>query len=812
MPDTATRPTNDDRIKAANWFAAQGFGIFPCWSTREDGECKCPPTSKTRDKEGVCSTPGKHPITGDGFKSATTDRQKIETFLAAASEPNYGMVCPEGVFAWDVDTDEERTRLARLVGEHGPLPATLRTDTANGQHVFWRWPDGHPRPLHKMFGLVTRWGSGKMSGYVIGPRSVHKSGKQYRPAEGTPFEIATLPESWARVALGGDSITISGRQPAEEVHVGQRHDHLRDTARYYAGTVRDPDALFAAVWAENQKLPDPKSEEEVRRAVGNVLEQFAPDPVEEDPETGAERPVRLTEPPMMSPTDDESLFPSAPSQRVYGGFLGEVTDFLLGGTDASPVAILASLVSFCGALTPAWGYWHGRHTSSPYLALVGRSGVGRKGTAMFRVRDALGYALGMDTVNRIRFDGVASGEALVRALLDRSQVTFGVPTGLLFEEEYATFLSASGREGSNLDSRMRSAFDGKQLAHRKVSETLYVAEPYWLSGLVAITPTELQAKVTKASFKNGSGNRWLWLPVVRRPVRVMSTEPILPAEFSTRIESTHQATFRSPARIDPGPGVDDLLSEYDDFLRADSVGLAADMTSRFGVIAFRVGLVHAAVEGSSIVTTEHIQRAIALTEYARSGLSFSFGDALGDESSTYLLRMLLEADEGELPQWVITKHFIRDPIKRQAAIDDLVRLGLAEVVKTRTRGRTASVLRLVSSRRSKQDFFDFFPLFATEHIPTSTPEIAPESTDSPNSGNKGNKSVNGLRRSGEEGAKKGNGIDDELVIDQTTGEVKDATADWAKPCADYMNHRTTGHRNRPGGWVCVACHPEEEET
>ncbi len=71
---------------------------------------------------------------------------------------------------WDVDTDEERERLARLEKRHGPLPDTLRDTTAHGEHLFWCWPDGLPRPLRRMFGLVTRWGSGRQAGYVIGPR------------------------------------------------------------------------------------------------------------------------------------------------------------------------------------------------------------------------------------------------------------------------------------------------------------------------------------------------------------------------------------------------------------------------------------------------------------------------------------------------------------------------------------------------------------------------------------------------------------------------------------------------------------------
>ncbi len=519
---------------------------------------------------------------GHGFLDASPDPDRARTFLSNPGQPNYGVVFPEGsdVIVLDLDGGSEdrpgwREDWQRLYELHGPPGLSFIVKTpSDGRHAYYRWRIDRYGPIppgDEMLGWTVRkpW-----KGYLVGPGSVVAG----RPYELVGIEhILDLPEAWAHAALGtdhGDTIRVGGQRDPADVQVGGRHAYLRDTARRYAGTVRDPDALFAAVWAANEKLAEPKTADEVRRAIGDVLARYPADPVEEDPETGVIQVVRSDgEPPMMSPADDESLFPPAPGPAAYDGLLGECTDFLLEGTDASPVAILASLVSFCGALMPAWGYWHGRHTSSPFLALVGKSGIGRKGTAMFRVRDALGYTLGMDTVNRIRFDGIASGEALVKALLDRSQQTFGVPTGVLFEEEYATFLAASGREGSNLDARMRSAFDGKQLAHRKVGETIFVPEPYYLSGLVAITPEELQAKVARASFKNGSGNRWLWLPVVRRDVRVVSTEPIFPVEIGEALLEAHRATFQTPVRIDPGAGVDDLLGEYDEFLRAESVGL-----------------------------------------------------------------------------------------------------------------------------------------------------------------------------------------------------------------------------------------------
>lgn len=787
--EAVTLPTADARIAAALWFAGHGFGIFSVWSTL-DGQCRCPAGRS-------CTSPGKHPITPNGFKDATTDEKRIRTFLSAASQPNYGMVPPDGVFIWDVDTDEERAKLADLEARHGPLPPTLRDDTGNGQHLFLRWPEGFPRPVHKMFGFVTRWGSGAAQGYVVGPLSVHVSGRVYRSAAGATADIATLPDAWARAAVEGDPSTITfkaGLGDPSTVAVGGRHDWLRNTARLYAGVLRDPDALFAAVWAQNEKLPVPKTRDEVAQAIGDVLVKFPADPVEEDPETGETHVIRGDDGiGLLSPRDDSDLFPAAPGSVAFDGPLGEAALHLAGGTDASEVALLASLVAFCGALMPAYAYFHGNQTSSPFLALVGHTGDGRKGTAMYRARDALGMALGTQMVNRTPFDGVASGEGLVKALHDRGKE----PAGVLFEEEYATFLAASGRDGSTLDTRMRAAFDGSQLSNRKAADTLTVEAPYWLSGLVAITPAELQERVPRGSFKSGSGNRWLWLPVRRRDVVVKSTPPVLPGAISGRLVEAHRRSL-SPRAIGIGPGVDDLLASYDSFLRANSVGLEADMTRRYTVIAFRIALVHAAVDIADEVTLEHVQRAVALTEYARRGMEWVFGAALGDGASTLLLRQLQE--EGSLSHGTISKYLIRDPLKRQAAVDELCRLGLATVQKVPTAGRKRTELRLT---HRNVDFRDFRALITTQPQPgTSSPEHVHEGAEARESARK-------PLDDRAEGAQKVRGSaqmsDPPEVVDVTTGEV--AVPVWARPCRSYETHRDR-HRNTPDGWTCMACDQE----
>lgn len=697
VPDAPTAPPtppeSEPRIKAALWFADHGFGVFPCWSA-VDGTCRCP-------RGSGCDSPGKHPLTTHGFDDATTDPKRIRTFLSAASLPNYGLLPPEGVFVWDVDGEGWEAALAALEAKHGPLPPTLRTQTRNGQHIFLRWPADHPRPLKKMFGWVTRWGglSGASRGYVIGPRSVHPSGFEYAPVG--VFELAVLPEAWAVAVLAGEprdtaTVTIGGDHDPASVTVGNRHDYLRDRARFYAGSIRDPKALFAAVWALNEQLPVPKSREAVERAIGDALTKYPSDPVEVG-EDGVERVVRVSadEPGLLGPADSAS-FPEPPSPVAFRGLLGDAVHALAEGTDASEVTMLAGLLAFCGALVPARAYFHRDQTSSPYLAVVGESSVGRKGTGMFRARDALANALGWDVVNRARFDGLASGESLINSLSEKQRSSYEHTAGVVMEEEYATHMAAASRDGSSLDSRMRQAFDGDDLYHRRVSGTITVNAPYWLPALIAITPAELRSKLPSGALTSGSGNRWLWLPVVRNRRPFTATRPELPVAIREDIAEAWRGALKQPVVLDVAPAVSGFLGEYDEYLWSESVGIAADMTRRYSVIAFRIGMIHAAVERSPVVEREHVERAVALTEYARSGLGWVFGETLGNRDATLLLRQLRDA--GELTAAAISRHMIRDPLRRQDAIDELVRVGLARVVRSTTNGRPRTTLVAVAGK------------------------------------------------------------------------------------------------------------------
>jgi len=238
---------------------------------------------------------------GGGFRDAHRDRERCETFLRQAGHPNYGVVFPEGsdVIILDLDGGGEDPRPAwqadwqRLYERLGPPGLTFIVRTpSGGRHAYYRWRTDLYGPLppgDEMLGWTVRK---PFKGYVVGPGSI-VNGQTYEPV-GNP-QIADLPEAWVRAALeesrrppaapdARTSITVKG--PAQ-VQRGGRHKFLRDRARYLVGIGLSGDALFSAVMDLNRQLPEPKSEDEVRRAIGEVEAKFEPD--ELDPDTG--RPI-----------------------------------------------------------------------------------------------------------------------------------------------------------------------------------------------------------------------------------------------------------------------------------------------------------------------------------------------------------------------------------------------------------------------------------------------------------------------------------------------------------------------------------------
>lgn len=760
-----------DPVQAASYFVQTlGFTAFPVWGS-EAGKCLCGDPHDGTKKHGPDNI-GKHPRTAHGFKDATSDVSMIRTFLGNPGTPNYGLNPPPGVLAIDVDGVGGISQWTELERLYGQLPVTFTTLTANGRHYFFRWPEGAgPMPEGKLYGYVIR---SHDKGYVLGPGSVHPSGHVYdtlRQPSGMPYPIADLPLRWVQAAIDAARPTeiVVGGSAAVLPSVGGRHDWLRDRARYYRGVIADPNVLRATLLAENARLESPKSEAEVDRAIGEVYAKFPLDPpeqVEQRIEARLDEELDL----LSAPTSGD--FPAPPDSLAFGGLLGELVDDLRDGTDASLAGLLGSLIAFSGALVPGWAYFHRQQTSSPFIALVGESSIGRKGTAMTRVMDAMSNALETSTVQRVVLDGINSGEGLVSSLHYRREHFPQEPTvGLVFEEEYATLLAARGRDGSTLDPKMRGAFDGGPLSNRKAGETKTVMGPYWLPALIGITPVELRHRLEPGALQSGSANRWLYIPVQRRDVIPTNAIPAFASEHKQALLDAHRASQRVPPLLEVDPAVTRVLAEYADFLPSVAFGVARDLTRRLGIIAFRVALVHALLERDIRVTPVHLNRALALTEYARRGIVWVFGDTIGNPDADLLFRHLQSA--GRLRERTIARQIIRDPIRRQVAIDELLRLGRAQVLRIQTTGRPRGELVAAESAGAFVTFVQGFAHSAADDIENPA-KTAKSDQDAWTEGG------------------------------QKVAQDPDSTAKWVSPCHFYADHRSAHHLT-PEGWNCGIC-------
>lgn len=299
-----------------------GFLLFPVWGTRDDGTCRCPKGADCDRK------PGKHPITPHGFKDSTDDPDKVTTFLKSGH--NYGMVWPEGaddiVFLWDVDGDDWRDQLTELSERYGKLPTTKVTKTpSGGLHLFYRWPKGVEVPSGDIFGFVTRW---PFKGYVVGPGSSIGT-KTYDHAG--DHDIAEFPAAWAASAVAAKKDAHNNGANIEDIHPGQRHDALRDAARYMRGRGLTGEALFAAVDGINQNLPDPKPDADVRRAIGDADAKFTTDPAQ----LSRTEPPADDEWPVIEAIGGKEPLPRFPVE-VLPDEAGELVRAVAGATETDP--------------------------------------------------------------------------------------------------------------------------------------------------------------------------------------------------------------------------------------------------------------------------------------------------------------------------------------------------------------------------------------------------------------------------------------------------------------------------------------------
>jgi putative DNA primase/helicase len=258
----------------------------------------------------------------------------------------------------------------------------------------------------------------------------------------------------------------------------------------------------------------------VRHQIGNALENFTTEP---------SRPANDA----LEPDEGEEIevhrnAPRGTPAMLYGIF-GEIGRIAADGTEANPYAACMNAMVFFSACVGREVFFrigNGTHHARLFALHVGRSSVGRKGTAM----DLLWRIIGeMDRQERTGNGGMIADDSRLLpkvhtgGLSSREGVTHYLHDGILqgetsippvhdkrllvVESEFVNVLSQAGRQGNTLSAAIRDLYDGKKIM--PLTKNPVGASSPHVAIYGNITAAELLATLTKTDRDNGFVNRFI---------------------------------------------------------------------------------------------------------------------------------------------------------------------------------------------------------------------------------------------------------------------------------------------------------------
>jgi hypothetical protein len=254
MLANAPLPTTNTLQDWAQWYAAQGWPVFPCR--------------------------GKVPRTLHGFHDATVDPFQIAVWWRQWPDANIGMACEPTRFVLDVDPrNGGDDTLFALERQYGMLPHTLLAHTGGGgNHYHWTatQPVRHHAPLGDGLDVQAQ------GGYVIMPPSLHPdTGKLYLwdvidgPEDILPQPAPAWLEALLVAAAPSPTPTLPPDAPILE---GERDNTLARMAitMHRAGVA--PDAIRAALTVTNARCVPPLADADLDRITASAS-RYEPHPV-----------------------------------------------------------------------------------------------------------------------------------------------------------------------------------------------------------------------------------------------------------------------------------------------------------------------------------------------------------------------------------------------------------------------------------------------------------------------------------------------------------------------------------------------------
>ncbi|MET8702757.1 DUF3987 domain-containing protein [Kitasatospora sp. NPDC004723] len=391
------------------------------------------------------------------------------------------------------------------------------------------------------------------------------------------------------------------------------------------------------------------------------------------------------------------------------GPLGDAVAAAMPTSEADPIGVWAAALSMYSAAISRTVRLDNNRPVVVWTVLAGRSGVGRKGYALFTAKTFMGQVIGGFIDTRTR-DGISSGPSLVDMLNKFELETSGQPDGIdgramLVEEEWASVLKRQKR-CPNFSTLFRTAWDGKTISNRTKKEVQAVNRP--LLGFHAhITPGEWARYVSSSEALGGSYNRLLPVLVERSKMLSYTNRPAvvdvkaLKAAFAWATSESRVIGFDRSA----GQRYDEIRAEVEDKM-AELPELLSSYMERAAEQVHRIAAVLTATTRKTKISRKAVDAAWAFVSYSMASVEKLVREAADQamkpvKSTAELVRAVLERYEGEASSTVllralgsrVTAASVRTAVEQAPDLE-------METVKTGGRGAPRIMYRLIEPEAS----------------------------------------------------------------------------------------------------------------
>lgn len=390
-------------------------------------------------------------------------------------------------------------------------------------------------------------------------------------------------------------------------------------------------------------------------------------------------------------------------KAAYHGLAGEIVEAIGPYTEGDPVAVLLQTLAIFSSLIgpgPHVQVQSDRHPARIFVALVGQTSKGRKGTSFSTPREIGRRCDPTWADDRIR-TGLSSGEGLIFHVRDGDESKDpGIADKRLLavEPEFSVMLRIMARDGNSLSGVLRQAWDSGDLSTLTRNNPLKATDAH-LTLIGHTSAEELVRNLDQTEKANGFANRILWACVKRS--KVLPDGESFPQteieKLSDRLRDVIAfarecgAVKRDPLAAEAWRKVYPVLSE-------GRPGLSGAICNRSEAQALRLSLIYALMDKSAAIRVPHLEAALSVWDFCERSVLYLFGDRTGFPVADRIMDELRTREEMSKDEIVnLFSRHRTDEVDRDLAM--LERIGRIVKGQRRTGGRPLTIYQVARKAR-----------------------------------------------------------------------------------------------------------------